>query len=71
MKFENFFFPIYINVRFLEKLPLNIDYDIDVLDFWRQYEKKFPLSSQVTHLSVIFLPLVILWIEEMHFCRKR
>jgi hypothetical protein len=25
----------------------NIDFDIDVLDFWRQHEKKFPLLSQV------------------------
>ena len=27
---------------------INIDFDIDVLDFWRQHEKKFPLLSQVS-----------------------
>ena len=25
----------------------SVDFDIDVLDFWRQHENKFPLLSQV------------------------
>ena len=31
----------------LEYENINIDFDIDVLVFWRQHEKKFPLLSQV------------------------
>ncbi len=36
-------------VKGIEKIEyenINTDYDIDVLDFQRQYEKKFPLLSQ-------------------------
>jgi hypothetical protein len=34
-----------LNQEFKEYENINIDYDTDVLDFWRQ---KFPLLSQVT-----------------------
>jgi hypothetical protein len=30
----------------IEYENINIDYNIDVLDLWRQYEKKFILLSQ-------------------------
>ena len=33
--------------EFKEYENINVDFDIDVLDFWRQHEKKFPLLSQV------------------------
>jgi hypothetical protein len=36
-----------LNQEFKENENINIDFDIDVLDFWRQHEKKFPLLSQV------------------------
>ena len=37
-----------LNQEFKEYENINIDFDIDVLDFWRQHEKKFPLLSQVS-----------------------
>jgi len=30
----------------IEYENINIDYDIDLLDLWCQYKKKFPLLSQ-------------------------
>ena len=36
-----------LNQEFKEYENINIDFDIDVLDFWRHHEKKFPLLSQV------------------------
>ena len=36
-----------LNQEFKDYENINIDFDIDVLDFWRQHEKKFPLLSQV------------------------
>jgi hypothetical protein len=36
-----------LNQEFKEYENINIDFDIDVLDFWRQHEKKFLLLSQV------------------------
>ena len=36
-----------LNQEFKDYENINIDFDIDFLDFWRQHEKKFPLLSQV------------------------
>ena len=36
-----------LNQEFNEYENINVDFDIDVLDFWRQHEKKYPLLSQV------------------------
>ena len=36
-----------LNQEFKEYENINIDFDIDVWDFWRQLEKKFFLLSQV------------------------
>ena len=41
-----------LNQEFKEYENINIDFDIDVLDFWRQHEKKFPLLSQVAKRSL-------------------
>ncbi len=38
-----------LNQEFKEYENINIDFDIDVLDFWRKNEKKFLLSSQVAN----------------------
>jgi len=38
----------FLNQEFKDYENINIDFDIDVLDFWRQHEKKFPLLSQVS-----------------------
>ena len=51
---------------------VNIDHNIDVLDFWHQHEKRFPLLIQVAKRifcvqGTIVLHLVLLFgIEEMH-----
>jgi hypothetical protein len=37
-----------LNQEFKEYENINIYYDTDALDFWRQYEKKFSLLRQVT-----------------------
>jgi hypothetical protein len=36
-----------LNQEFKEYENINVNFDIDVLDVWRQHEKKFPLLSQV------------------------
>ena len=36
-----------LNQEFKEYENINVDFDIDVFDFWRQHEKKFPLLSKV------------------------
>jgi hypothetical protein len=38
-----------LNQEFKEYENININCDTDVLDFWRQYTKKFSLLSQVTN----------------------
>jgi hypothetical protein len=40
-------------------INIYIDCDTDVLDFWRQCEKKFALSGQVTKIIFLFKELVL------------